>query len=304
MRIGTRISGFTIPLPNRPELHHANLRFGSASLLGRLSGPEAWERSRGMARISEDESALLRGICIDPDADLPRLVYADWLDEHGRSDRANLIRLQLCHPSVCSNLSRGEEVSRLLVVNREAWRRELPRWFWTWYDRNDPPEYIRGFVNHASVFASPFVRFGSHLLDRSPITSLRLFQAGKFGPDLARLRCLRRIRSLDLGGNPLGDAGVPALARSPHFRRLEQLDLDYCDIGDRGLRAIAESRTFPRLESLTLRGNRLTAGAVKSLAKSKNFANLRFLDLRWNPPLEWDAWRIEDWFEGKIRILI
>jgi uncharacterized protein (TIGR02996 family) len=42
-----------------------------------------------------DELALLRTICEQPDCDVPRLVYADWLDEHGQHDRAEFIRLQI-----------------------------------------------------------------------------------------------------------------------------------------------------------------------------------------------------------------
>lgn len=37
--------------------------------------------------MSEDEAALLRMIRANPDDDIPRLVYADWLEEHeGNAD--------------------------------------------------------------------------------------------------------------------------------------------------------------------------------------------------------------------------
>ena len=45
----------------------------------------------------KDRDALLAAILAAPDDDTPRLVYADWLDEHGSkedSDRAELVRLQ------------------------------------------------------------------------------------------------------------------------------------------------------------------------------------------------------------------
>jgi uncharacterized protein (TIGR02996 family) len=41
-----------------------------------------------------DRDALLRAIVAAPDDDAPRLVYADWLDEHGEAARAEFIRLQ------------------------------------------------------------------------------------------------------------------------------------------------------------------------------------------------------------------
>lgn len=42
---------------------------------------------------------MLRAIIANPGDDLPRLVYADWLDEHGQGDRASIIRLQIETPS-------------------------------------------------------------------------------------------------------------------------------------------------------------------------------------------------------------
>lgn len=41
-----------------------------------------------------DGDALLAAILAHPDEDTPRLVYADWLQERGRGERAELIRLQ------------------------------------------------------------------------------------------------------------------------------------------------------------------------------------------------------------------
>src|SRR5438552_3681095 len=38
--------------------------------------------------------ALYRAILAHPDEDTPRLVYADWLDEHDDLDRAEFIRVQ------------------------------------------------------------------------------------------------------------------------------------------------------------------------------------------------------------------
>ncbi len=38
--------------------------------------------------------AFLQAISEKPDDDTPRLVYADWLDEHGDPARAEFIRVQ------------------------------------------------------------------------------------------------------------------------------------------------------------------------------------------------------------------
>ena len=42
-----------------------------------------------------DRTALLAAITATPAEDTPRLVFADWLDEHGESERAEFIRAQV-----------------------------------------------------------------------------------------------------------------------------------------------------------------------------------------------------------------
>jgi len=44
-----------------------------------------------------DREALLAAIKAHPDADTPRLMFADWLEEHGEGERAAFIRLQIEH---------------------------------------------------------------------------------------------------------------------------------------------------------------------------------------------------------------
>ena len=39
-----------------------------------------------------DNEAFVRAIAEHPDDDAPRLVYADWLEEHGQPERAEFIR--------------------------------------------------------------------------------------------------------------------------------------------------------------------------------------------------------------------
>jgi uncharacterized protein (TIGR02996 family) len=44
--------------------------------------------------IDPDADALLRAIVRHPDDDTPRLVYADWLQENGRAEEAEILRVQ------------------------------------------------------------------------------------------------------------------------------------------------------------------------------------------------------------------
>lgn len=45
--------------------------------------------------VATDEIAFLAAICADPGDDTARLVYADWLQENGRDQRAEFIRVQV-----------------------------------------------------------------------------------------------------------------------------------------------------------------------------------------------------------------
>jgi uncharacterized protein (TIGR02996 family) len=84
--------------------------------------------------MDAEERALLAAIIAQPDDDTARLVYADWLQEHGNEDRADLIRAQVWLTStkgdIASAAQRNEWNARareLLRTYSRKWRRQLPR---------------------------------------------------------------------------------------------------------------------------------------------------------------------------------
>src|SRR5436190_21455440 len=92
------------------------------------------------------EEAFLEDIVTHPGDDAPRLVFADWLDEHGEADRAEFIRLQCRHgQGGQGDRARLRREGDLLTRHEAAWRAELPALEGvTWED------FARGFVE--SVF--------------------------------------------------------------------------------------------------------------------------------------------------------
>ena len=62
-----------------------------------------------------EQDALLEAVFAAPADDLPRLVYADWLDDHGEAAHAAFIRAQI-------ELGRyaGPKTRRAAVKNRET----------------------------------------------------------------------------------------------------------------------------------------------------------------------------------------
>src|SRR5262245_52797684 len=66
-----------------------------------------------------DEAALLAAIRDAPDDDLPRLAHADWLEEHGRQDRADSVRAQVARARLPEDDDRHSELlarERLLLM--------------------------------------------------------------------------------------------------------------------------------------------------------------------------------------------
>src|SRR4051794_32638868 len=77
------------------------------------------------------DAAFLQDIVEHPDDDAPRLIYADWLADHGDEDRAELIRLQCRRAEMIvvdadyrSILGRE---TRLLEQHADRWRAALPK---------------------------------------------------------------------------------------------------------------------------------------------------------------------------------
>src|SRR5437773_2538020 len=70
-------------------------------------------------------AAFFEAICADPGDDVARLVFADWLDEHGEHDRAEFIRVQIglarggLHASEVDAAQRRAD--ELLLRHREEW---------------------------------------------------------------------------------------------------------------------------------------------------------------------------------------
>lgn len=72
--------------------------------------------------MTTTDDALVRSVLAAPLDDAPRLVYADWLDEHGESERAEFIRVQCelarLDPSTYADVDRAIDLRRR---ERDLW---------------------------------------------------------------------------------------------------------------------------------------------------------------------------------------
>jgi uncharacterized protein (TIGR02996 family) len=99
-----------------------------------------------------DDGAFLRAIIENPDDDAPRLIYADWLEEQGRPDRAEFIRVQVALARLAENDPRRTELEArergLLAAHEADWVRPLQAVADAWTFR-------RGFVETVTLHREP-----------------------------------------------------------------------------------------------------------------------------------------------------
>lgn len=149
-------------------------------------------------------AAFQRAIVADPDDDAPRLVFADWMDEHDRSQWASLIRLQI-------ELARLEQTGQGQAPAAEALRRKEREYlrpvsvdllFWAVdacpglvemsfrpYSAiptivgADRVTFRRGFVEEVTCTAAEWLRHGQAVRERQPIRDLRLARCDAISRD-------------------------------------------------------------------------------------------------------------------------
>jgi uncharacterized protein (TIGR02996 family) len=261
-----------------------------------------------------DESALLRGILDNPEDDSPRLVYADWLEEHGDQDgreRAEFIRLQCALASLALDApGRDALVDReaeLLARHRATWLAPFPAWVRGL--KGEQCRFQRGFLAHLKLTGSQLLRQAGSVFRRTPLLSVCLLNLqGRLqevlaclhlagvrrlelkleGPSrdqaslLAHAPTLANVRALTLSGSPLRSSGLSELLASPYLTRLEALDLRGQDLGDEGCRILAAFGGHLRLRELNWANNAIGPAGAGALAGAAALASLDALNLSYN----------------------
>src|SRR5262245_59923246 len=146
------------------------------------------------------EEAFLAAIAAAAEDDTPRLVFADWLEDNGQPERAELIRLQ-CRLEPDRDRFDGaainalhRQVDQLLHYSepgREAITKQEYRRFegvsgWSWAAPSLALEWRRGFVETVGMHAGTFVRYGRAIRHRYPLLrKLVVFCLNGWGERLA-----------------------------------------------------------------------------------------------------------------------
>jgi len=192
-----------------------------------------------------DREAFLRTIVENPDDDVSRLVFADWLEENGEPERAAFVRIQCELASLLSDDERREECElnalRLYRGNREKWLKELPKLVGVKWGKFD-----RGFVSEIGpITPTAFGRNVERMFAVTPLQSLRIDMSNATVMNaLQRIPDYVRLREFMLGNTwyltPAQERMRPLLTL-PAIRRTRRLDLTSVVMEDRSVRSLGES---------------------------------------------------------------
>jgi uncharacterized protein (TIGR02996 family) len=215
-----------------------------------------------------EADAFLDAIFDNPDDDTPRLVYADWLQEHGQEDYAQFIRLSIemergTHSSVQSKQLKSKRRpywKRIVAVRHDAYR-------YTPIVQND---YQRGFCGAVTIHGDLFLRTVESWWPAITPHELTVFGMRGFGtrgseteiviaiaqhlPWLQRLRCLSRPDrySHESVFPPLNGSVFAALGKPKLLPRLQSLEVVIATADRAALRVFAESELTTRLRRLAV----------------------------------------------------
>jgi uncharacterized protein (TIGR02996 family) len=257
--------------------------------------------------MTSDERAFLNAICECPEDDTARLVYADWLADHGDSDRGEFIRVQV-ELDRTPPLTEKDERRRKVLLDRhdELLKKYKSAWLAPFMPFAKESSFLRGFVQALEVPASTFLQHAEKWFSLTPLTRIKITSSHMWDPltasrtwwiePLFASPLISRLESFDLECQPLTATALESLTSHADLPRLRELLLPGCDLRSEGATTLANMRQLRHLESLDVRGNGITERGARAIAQSPHFGRLKELRISRNPFRE-RSWRmLEDRF--------
>ena len=232
----------------------------------------------------KQQEAFLAHIIANPDDDTPRLVYADWLDEHGQPERAEFIRLQIELAPLPRSAPKREileaRVTELLSLHQTSWDEEVR-------GIGSRRRYHRGFVEGVFFENSRNLVSGTRqLFALTPLRCLSVTNVtAKAIEGFSALRDLSRLRALRVHGGRWYVIGPESwdtrklrdFLSCAAFARLTTLDLAGNHCGPDGAEAVADMHHLTGLTTLNLRGNLIGSDGMLALAHAEHLSSLTAL---------------------------
>ena len=226
-----------------------------------------------------DRAAFHAAIRENPDDDVVRLVYADWLEENGEAERAEFIRLEIEADRLPLDDPERERVNARAL---QMWKEHSTEWFGPLAREPEDWETERGMLQHLAVSAPDFIEHAAHFIERCEILpSIALMDCGECASALSEFRCLGRFSDvyLDIYEEDLAEV----ILMNPHLGSIERLDLCNAHIDFGGMVKLVENTSLTRLQTLWMEDARLPTEAGELLASAPWANQLRELRLAGNP---------------------
>jgi uncharacterized protein (TIGR02996 family) len=243
-----------------------------------------------------EQRAFWSAIRANPLDDTPRLVYADWLQEHSDETRAEFIRVQCALALLGPDRRRGRkqrlplesQEALLLTKYREAWfsqfRARLKgsnRWDPgdEWLDRLP---FRRGFVDamHLGLAsAGALALAGDELepVDRIGVMECAANYESKSVAAITQWSGAGCVVWFSIAN--ANDKDVISVIHPGYLRNLSHLGLWYGTVSDKGVVQLAESPLVASLRSMDLQDNPITDAGAFALAESPHLSKLTRLAL-------------------------
>jgi uncharacterized protein (TIGR02996 family) len=208
----------------------------------------------GVAPGSEEE-ALLRTIMAEPEADAPRLVYADWLEEQGDSDRAEFIRLSCSITAIPESSPEWQQLRgrmyELKEINGALWTQFVPAW-----GRNRI-FFHRGLLTEIRCPLYDFTHDCEQYVHEWPTLHVLTTHGEASKQDLEHLLWCEPLLQftsilLSYGPFPFTEDDARLLARNVHLRNLSSLEIYATSFTDAVQPSLFDTRNLSQVKSLKL----------------------------------------------------
>jgi len=221
-----------------------------------------------MAKVSAEWAAFLNTIRLNPEDDVPRLIFADYLQERGEETRAELIRIQCC---LAQGVPDRTLEARLWHRQFDLIQTHADTWLGRLRERISGWRFERGLLEIA-LPANEFSAAGRYF-ESAIVQSVRLTPTSMVADIVSVLRSayLQQCHTLDLSGLNLTDeqlAPLCAAANSPRGNGWPTYCLDLRN-NQLGRNEVIPFAAFARVRHLRLDGNPLQSDSRLLLQCSK-----------------------------------
>jgi uncharacterized protein (TIGR02996 family) len=209
---------------------------------------------------------LIRACKAEPDDDAPRLILADWLEEHGQGERAAFIRAQIARPD-----------DSPIEPNLE-WAGQWKRWADNWHATQSlgalyPLTCRRGFFRVGDYYRELYGCLPQLLQPPFDWTWLDEIQFGSWHDgDWAPLfesACLRELTCLAFNDDHYRSNLIGPLLTSPHLQSLRRLELMMVVVTDEDIERLSECNTLAGLRSIQMTEMHFGPVAARAIARSE-----------------------------------